>query len=540
VLHCPQWPIVTAGAQVDEPVAVIHANRVVARSIAAAAGGVRLGQRRREAQARCPQVRLVAHEPTADRRAFVAVAEAVSALVPRLELGAAGTLTFATRGPSRYFGGDAAIAARVLAVADEVLGDRARAAGAPGLGIADGRFVAGVAAHRAIRVASRTLVVEAGESPAFVAPLSLRWLVDVGEIDVDQVQLFGRLGLRCLGDLAALPQPDVLARFGWTGVAARSMAAGLDDRPLGTEDPPAGLAVIQHFESPVQHLDAVVFAGRQLAEQLISALGSHGRVCTQFVAIAETDHGERSERVWSLSSGFSIAAVVERIRWQLDGWAHADDSMSDPTSGPTSGITSLHIEPTEVRPDDGIQLGLWGGRTQADEWAQRAAARLIGLVGDQQVLVAEWCGGRRPDESYRLAPASLSSRLDPGARAEAKPPPQQQLSVPWPGSLPAPSPATVHSIARPIGVLDVDGQPVAVSGRGVISAAPAALLFDHGQLDRERVGVSAWAGPWPIDERWWDAARHRRMARVQVVVNDGRAFLIALEHRQWWLLAEYS
>ena len=28
-----------------------------------------------------------------------------------------------------------------------------------------------------------------------------------------------------------------------------------------------------------------------------------------------------------------------------------------------------------LRSDDGVQLGLWGGRTQADEWAVRAVAR---------------------------------------------------------------------------------------------------------------------------------------------------------------------
>ena len=35
----------------------------------------------------------------------------------------------------------------------------------------------------------------------------------------------------------------------------------------------------------------------------------------------------------------------------------------------------LRLEPEEVRSDEGVQLGLWGGRTQADEWAARAVAR---------------------------------------------------------------------------------------------------------------------------------------------------------------------
>src|SRR5215211_2555463 len=93
VVHCPQWPVVAAGCAVDEAVAVVHANRVVARSVAAAAAGVRIGQRRREAQARCPHLRLVAHEPLVDARAFGRVAEAVAAIVPRLEITRPGVLT---------------------------------------------------------------------------------------------------------------------------------------------------------------------------------------------------------------------------------------------------------------------------------------------------------------------------------------------------------------------------------------------------------------------------------------------------------------
>lgn len=549
VLWCPQWSIVATGAAADEPVAVLHANRVIARSSAAAADGVRIGLRRREAQARCPEVRLVVHEPLVDQRAFQPVADAVSQVVPRLEIDRPGVLTFRTRGPSRYFGGDAAMAARVLAAVDEVLGDVAVAAGAPGIGVADGRFAARVAAQTALRrrVGDRVLVVDPGSSPAHLHPLPLRWLVDAGEVDTDLAELFARLGLRTLGELAALPEADVLARFGHPGTTAWRMAAARDDRPVGAEDPPEGLAVVHHFETPVQQLDTAVFAGRRLAEHLTSTLADDGRVCTQFVAVAETEHGETSERVWSLSTGFTAAAMVERLRWQLDGWARLDPSsidLRDPDpdadplaeSGvPTSGIIQLRLEPTEVRADDGVQLGLWGGRSQADDWAQRAATRLAGLVGDEQVVVAEWRGGRHPSDVHRWIPASLSSRLDPGTRPAATPP-SEPRRPPWPGALPMPSPATVLVEPITVEVLDARQRPVAVSGRGAISAPPVIVRTPVG----ERWQVVAWAGPWLVDERWWDPARHRRLARVQLLTDEGSAHLAVLERGQWWLTATYD
>ena len=55
-----------------------------------------------------------------------------------------------------------------------------------------------------------------------------------------------------------------------------------------------------------------------------------------------------------------------------------------------------------------------------------------------------------------------------------------------------------------------------------------------------RKQIAAWAGPWLVDERWWDPARRRRLARCQVVTADGAAHLVVLEQRQWWLTATYD
>ncbi len=529
VVHCPHWPVVAAGSAPDEALAVIRANRVIARSVAAGRAGVRVGQRRREAQSRCPGLRLVTHDPVLDARAFHPVVDAVADLVPRLEITRPGVLTFATRGPSRYFGGDEALAERISSLIDRVLGPAVEATGRPGVGMADGQFAAIVAARCAVGAA---VVVAPGGSPAFLAPLPLHWLVDAGDVAVDQVDLFRRLGLVTLGDLATLDEAHIVARFGRPGIAARRMAAGNDDRPPGTEEPPEGLAVVQHFDEPMPHLDSVVFAGRVLAEQFVGLLGHRGRVCTQLVITAETDHAERSERVWTLSSGFSVAALVERIRWQLDGWAtQSDVGASAHTGAPSAGITQLRLEPTEVRADEGLQLGLWGGRTQADEWARRAATRLAGLVGDEQVVIAHDRGGRHPGEVDQWVPASLA--LADGAEPRAS----AGDGAPWPGSLPAPSPTIVYPERREVELRDRSGHPVAVSGRGAVSDAPL-LLVERGN---GRVSeIVAWAGPWLIDERWWDAARRRRQARFQLLTADGRAFLAVLEHRRWWLVAEYG
>ena len=58
LIWCPDWPVIAAelidGMPAHAPVAVLHANRVLACSEAARREGVRRGLRRREAQGRCP------------------------------------------------------------------------------------------------------------------------------------------------------------------------------------------------------------------------------------------------------------------------------------------------------------------------------------------------------------------------------------------------------------------------------------------------------------------------------------------------------
>src|SRR4051812_4121493 len=121
VVWCPDWPVVAAGFTADDPVAIVHANRVMACSAAARAEGVRRGLRRREAQGRCPALMVVEHDASGAARAFEPVVAAVEAFAPGVEIVRPGVCAVGTRGPSRYFGGDEALSAKVAATVQEVV-----------------------------------------------------------------------------------------------------------------------------------------------------------------------------------------------------------------------------------------------------------------------------------------------------------------------------------------------------------------------------------------------------------------------------------
>lgn len=570
VVWVPDWPLVAAGVPADEPAAVVVANRVVACTAAARAAGVRRHMRRREAQSRCPSIQVLERDPERDARRFEPVAQVLEAFTPRIEVARPGRAAFPTLGPSRYFGGDGPLATRIVTALTPLL---ARAATppipptpdvtnapigafvAPGptnapnlaadqsadlpsglvlIGVADGPFAAGQAARTAYVAARRggdpVWIVEPAGSAAYLAPLSLTAL-DLPEF----TDVLARLGLHTLGDLAALPARDVLGRFGPVGAEAHRLALGLEVRPLRTAPPPPDLVVTAELDPPAEQVAPAAFVARGLADELHRRLDARGSACTRVVVIAETENGERSERAWrhastETGSALTAGAIADRVRWQLDGWINASVRQR-----PTAGITRLELHPDEVIAADGRQLGFWGlgfGVTDAGavDRAVRAIARVQGLLGADAVSVPEYAGGREPAEQLRLVPAGAVDLTTerPALRSD-------WIEAPWPGRLPNPSPASVHPDPVPIEVLDATGRPVMVDGRCTPTAPP-----DRVRVDGRDCRITSWAGPWPVDERWWDPERHSRRARFQVVTDDGVARLVVLERGRWAITATYD
>ena len=158
------------------------------------------------------------------------------------------------------------------------------------------------------------------------------------------------------------------------------------------------------------------------------------------------------------------------------------------------------------------------GAPGPDEGVHSGLSRVQGMVGHQGVLTATSSGGRTPAERQTLVPWGDRPLV---ARDPAKP---------WPGSLPPPAPATVYELPRQIAVQDARGRVVSVDERGALSAPPAVMVSQTGS----RRELTAWAGPWPLDERWWDAAAARTASRFQVVDGEGMAWLLVLDGEGWW------
>lgn len=517
MVWCPDWAIVAWGVPLSEPAAVFVANRVVACSPAARAEGVSIGQRRRDAQRRCPDLEILDRDADREARLFEPVAAALEAITPSVEVSGPGLVGFPTRGPARFFGGEAPLCDRVHSVVQPVLGVRGDAR----LGVGDGIFAARLAA-RMPDAATGAVIVPEGGSARFLSDLSIGTLEQPDMTDVLQ-----RLGLDTLGLFAALSPADVVGRFGREGQLAHRLARGEDEHPPDLRKPATDLAVTWQFDPPAERIDTCAFAAKALGDELHAHLDAEGLACIRVGIEVETEVGESQVRLWRHEGALSAAALAERARWQLDGWLQ--------TRGLGVKITRLTLIPDQVVPATGRQLGFWGGRAERADEVSRVVARVQAIMGVDAVSVPEWRGGRSPEEQLTLVPAAA---VDLGEERPATRP--SWVSDPWPGQLPRPSPARV--LVEPVAVTLVDrlGRPVSVSGRGEVSAEPALLSMSAGTRSAGTRSIAAWAGPWPLEDRWWDPVNQRRRARLQVVLDDGTAHLLVIEDRHWWLEATYD
>lgn len=540
-LWFPDWPVQAAG--LAAPGAVVAEHRVLACGTAARAAGVRRGMRLRAAQALCPELDVAEADADRDARAFEPVAAGLDEVTASVEVLRPGLAVVSAGGPARFFGGEDAAVERLL--------DAAARRGVDCLaGVADELSTAVLAARHG-------RVVAPGASREFLAPLPLAELVAEVALGCDgetAATLVG-LGARTAGELAALPGPAVVTRFGAAGARLREVATAAGERLVAPQAGRPDLAVALEPSEPVVRVDAAAFAARQLAARLHARLAEVGVACNRLRVTADFAGGERLTRVWRTREPLTESATADRVRWQLDGWltARALDAApghpradgagsatgpggdTDPSQAglgqdgvepdahpdPDDGLVALTLDPVEVAEPETV-AALWGRRT-GGEAARRAVERVVSTLGADAVLQPRLIGGRGVAERVELVPY--------GEAREA--PPEGS----WPGRIPGPLPARLgagpnHPASR-VMLVDAAGRRVAVTAEAELSAAPAGLAWGE-----RRFLVTGWAGPWPVD-------RPEPVARLQVAGEDGAdgaayAWLLIWRAGRWAIEALYS
>ena len=335
---------------------------------------------------RCPDL-LDEDEGGAVLRSFVRVIGAVEAYCPWVTAVRPGICSLPARGPARYFGGEQALVRMVADAAGDVTDVTTVE-----VGIADGLF-AGVLAARS------GLIIPTGGTPDFLAPFP----VDVlGNHEL--AELLARLGIRTLGELAALPESHVLGRFGADGVLCHMVASGRSSELGGLRLPAIGRRIDELRGRTTGR------AGGAPAPQPGFWGGMSDTDARAARALTAVQHllGPDSVVTARLQGGRSPAERARFVTWN-GREAPDDDALGAPWPGriPPPAPAAVHPAPlaAELAGADGEPV------TVSSRGLLTTAPDRLSIGGNPWRSVAAWAGPWPSDERWWSRGRRRSTRL---------------------------------------------------------------------------------------------------------------------------------
>jgi protein ImuB len=474
---------------------------VVAVSPEAEQRGVRVGLGAAAARTICAELVVRTRSADAERAAQAALCDVAAACAPRVEDAGGGTVYLECGGGPED--SEPQVASGLVAAA-------ARVGLAVTVGIASTKLAARLAAQRG------GAIVPPAEEWRFLAPLPVELLAPSPALR----DALRRWGIRCLGDLAALPASGVATRLGREGLHLARRARGEDDEPLVPRAAPLRFEESSELDYGLETVEAFGFVARALLDRLTARLALRGLACGDLrlsLRLADRRRDERTVAVAAPST--DVKALLALLRLHLE--AH-------PPPAPVEAIR-LTAVPERVRPAQG---DLFRPPGPAPERLSVTLARLTA-----------WCGAERVG-----APAVVDShRPDAFALSAFDPPPVGDVKgLSYQGE--AVKGLSCYAVRK-------DSSPPNTLTPNTLTTCPLALrairppralevFTNRGQLDYVRPlaagppgctgRVVTAAGPWRVRGEWWsDGTYHRDYYDVQL--SDGAVYRLFFDRdAQTW------
>lgn len=138
-------------------------------------------------------------------------------------------------------------------------------------GIATGKLIAKIASDAA--KPNGLLAIEPGEEAAFLAPLPIGRLWGIGPKTAARVEA---VGIRTIGDAAALDDMHLRQLFGSWGTEVRELARGIDRRPVQPERETKSISTEETFEYDVRDERRLVELLKEQSRELAAKLEREG------------------------------------------------------------------------------------------------------------------------------------------------------------------------------------------------------------------------------------------------------------------------
>ncbi|MDY7227862.1 Y-family DNA polymerase [Hyalangium rubrum] len=434
--------------------------RVAFASSSALKVGVRTGMTLTAATALEPSLQHFPYRADDEARALTSLGEALMCVAPGFQLSAPEGMWF-DASAAHLFGGEEGLCLRALEVCSGH-GYRGRAV------VASELFTSRVLARYGTRP---VLVVPEGGSARALAPLPL------AALEGKESEAFAALGLRTLGEVAALPSGAVTARGGAGALRAHTLCRGGDDTPFVAEVLEEVLEERMTLDWPAESFEPLQFALKTLLDRLCARLAGRRQAAVRLLFTLKLDPTGKVELP------LTLARPAARSKLLLDLARHqmADLRLENP-------VASLSVRVEEHSEDRGQQLVL-GDTPEGDAALEVVLSRLATTLGEESLFSAALESVHRPEQAYAArafrppsSPRGMAGELLPEAEVEV---PVDEVARERPSRL-LEQPAT----------LDAE---VAESGELL-----AAWLLG------KRRRVTSMAGPERLSGEWWAADPYSR------------------------------
>ncbi len=288
--------------------------RVFAASAQAAACGIVVGLTPRAAEVRCPQAWLLEADVARCQAEFEALLRLLELTSPRVEPHDWGAAYVDLGDLARHHADAMALCREIGQVVRRELGGALQ----PALGWDSTKFTAQTAARRTR--SGHLLAVARVRERLFLQPLPVA-LLPLGE---DTLRQLGFLGLRTLGQYAALPSGAVWQQFGRAGRLAQRCARGEDDRPVVPRSQERCLTAKCELDDPLTNRERLLAMLRHLVAPLLAKLRGNLQACGQVrltvhFADTSTQEGERTFLFPTAAEArgmLALGQLLDAMRWR--------------------------------------------------------------------------------------------------------------------------------------------------------------------------------------------------------------------------------
>lgn len=179
------------------------------------------------------------------------------------------------------------------------------------IGLASGKFAARVAA--ASLNSGEALGVLSAQKAAFLA----NFPVHVLPVDGETLRQLDLLGLRTLGQVAALPAAVMLDRFGAQGRIMHRLANGRDTSPVQPYEPPPVERLVRQLDGPASDQATVEAACAALVEELVVRLQVDGKMARELALVLWLEDGATREKAVVLRQATASASHLSQAAREL-------------------------------------------------------------------------------------------------------------------------------------------------------------------------------------------------------------------------------